>query len=62
MVGLDPDPGRRTALAWAADAAFVESRHPRVRVSGMLAEGHPALVLRETLRTVGTTGFEPATP
>ncbi|MFE2183419.1 universal stress protein [Streptomyces sp. NPDC059455] len=96
VVGLDPDPGRRMALAWAADAAdrrrlplllvlaqnlptpgyqptggrpsweewnealhatgdhlvkdavaFVESRHPRVRVSGMLAEGHPAWVLRE---------------
>jgi hypothetical protein len=27
--------------------AFVESRHPRVRVSGLLAEGHPAWVLRE---------------
>lgn len=27
--------------------AFVESRHPRVRVSGVLAEGHPAWVLRE---------------
>ncbi|MER6100226.1 universal stress protein [Streptomyces sp. NPDC001728] len=96
VVGLDPDPGRRTALAWAADEAdrrhlplllvlaqnvptpgyrplggvptweewnealhesgnrvlkaavtFVESRHPRVRVSGLLAEGHPAWVLRE---------------
>ncbi|MBU3865762.1 universal stress protein [Streptomyces sp. 4503] len=96
MVGLDPDPGRRMALAWASDAAdrrrlplllvlaqnlptpgyrptggrpsweewnealhatgdrlmrdavaFVESRHPRVRVSGLLAEGHPAWVLRE---------------
>ncbi|MGW6390979.1 universal stress protein [Streptomyces sp. NPDC055103] len=96
VVGLDPDPGRRTALAWAADeagrrhlplllvlaqnvptpgyrplggvptweewnealhatgnrvlkaaVAFVESRHPRVRVSGLLAEGHPAWVLRE---------------
>lgn len=96
VVGIDPDPGKRTALAWAADAAdrrrlplllvlaqnvptpgyrptgglptweewnealhatgdrllneaveFVESRHPRVRVSGLLAEGHPAWVLRE---------------
>ncbi|MFI0821262.1 universal stress protein [Streptomyces sp. NPDC021098] len=96
VAGIDPDPGRRTALAWAADAAdrrrlplllvlaqnvptpgyrptgglptweewnealhatgdrllneavaFVESRHPRVRVSGLLAEGHPAWVLRE---------------
>ncbi|MFE5119828.1 universal stress protein [Streptomyces sp. NPDC056669] len=96
VVGLDPDPGRRAALGWAADeadrrrlplllvlaqnlptpgyrptggrpsweewneslhttgdrmlkeaVAFVESRHPRVRVSGLLAEGHPAWVLRE---------------
>ncbi|MEU9124996.1 universal stress protein [Streptomyces sp. NPDC048506] len=96
VVGVDPDPGKRTALAWAADeatrrrlplllvlaqnvptlgyrptggrpsweewnkalhttgdrvlkeaVAFVESRHPRVRVSGLLAEGHPAWVLRE---------------
>lgn len=96
VAGVDPDPGKRTALAWAADAAdrrrlplllvlaqnvptagyrptngrpsweewnealhatgdralkeavaFVESRHPRVRVSGLLAEGHPAWVLRE---------------
>ncbi|MFF5585223.1 universal stress protein [Streptomyces hygroscopicus] len=96
VVGLDPDPGKRMALAWAADAAdrrrlplllvlaqnlptpgyrptggrpsweewnkalhatgdrllkdvvaFVESRHPRVRVSGLLTEGHPAWVLRE---------------
>lgn len=96
VVGVDPDPGRRTALAWAADeahgrrlplllvlaqnvptpgyrptggrpsweewnealhatgdrllkeaVAFVESRHPQVRVSGLLAEGHPAWVLRE---------------
>lgn len=27
--------------------AFVESRHPQVRASGLLAEGHPAWVLRE---------------
>ncbi|MFP1624708.1 universal stress protein [Streptomyces sp. 5K101] len=96
VAGIDPDPGRRTALAWAADEAhrrrlplllvlaqnvptpgyrpvggrpsweewnealhatgnhvlkeaviFVESRHPQVRVSGLLAEGHPAWVLRE---------------
>jgi nucleotide-binding universal stress UspA family protein len=96
VAGVDPDPGKRTALAWAADEAdrrhlplmlvlaqnvptpgyrptgglpsweawnkalhatgdrvleeavvFVESRHPRVRVSGLLAEGHPAWVLRE---------------
>ncbi|MFI7300964.1 universal stress protein [Streptomyces sp. NPDC050121] len=96
VAGIDPDPGKRTALAWAADeadrrhlplllvlaqnvptpgyrpaggrpsweewnealhatgdrvlkeaVAFVESRHPRVRVSGLLAEGHPAWVLRE---------------
>ncbi|MFE7896844.1 universal stress protein [Streptomyces sp. NPDC057424] len=96
VAGVDPDPGQRMALAWAADEAdrrrlplllvlaqnvptpgyrpvdgrpsweewnqtlhatgdavlreavgFVESRHPRVRVSGMLAEGHPAWVLRE---------------
>ncbi|MCK8437231.1 universal stress protein [Streptomyces sp. D2-8] len=96
VAGVDPDPGRRMALAWAADeadrrrlplllvlaqnvptrgyrptggrpsweewnealhatgdrvlkeaVAFVESRHPRVRVSGLLAEGHPAWVLRE---------------
>ncbi|MBV7700986.1 universal stress protein [Streptomyces sp. TRM70350] len=96
VAGVDPDPGKRTALAWAADeaarrrlplllvlaqnmptpgyrptggrpsweewnealhatgdralrdaVAFVESRLPRVRVSGLLAEGHPAWVLRE---------------
>ncbi|MFF3906479.1 universal stress protein [Streptomyces sp. NPDC001848] len=96
VVGLDPDPGRRMALAWAADAAdrrrlplllvlaqnlptpgyrptggrpsweewnealhatgdrlvkdavaSVESRHPGVQVSGLLAEGHPAWVLCE---------------
>ncbi|WP_308040382.1 universal stress protein, partial [Streptomyces sp. PSKA30] len=96
MAGVDPDPGKRTALAWAADeanrrrlplllilaqnvptpgyrptggrpsweewnealhatgdrglkaaVAFVESRHPQVRVTGLLAEGHPAWVLRE---------------
>ncbi|MGC9541305.1 universal stress protein [Streptomyces sp. UG1] len=96
VAGVDPDPGRRTALAWAADeaaqrhlplllvlaqnvptpgyrptggrpswekwnealhatgdlvlkeaVAFVESRHPQVSVSGLLAEGHPAWVLRE---------------
>jgi nucleotide-binding universal stress UspA family protein len=96
VVGVDPDPAQRGALAWAADAAdrrrlplllvlaqnlptpgyrpaggrpsweewneslhatgdramrdavaFVESRYPRVRVSGLLAEGHPAWVLRE---------------
>ncbi|MEU5925810.1 universal stress protein [Streptomyces antimycoticus] len=99
VVGLDPDPGRRTALGWGADeadrrrlplllvlaqnvptpgyrpaggrpsweewneslhttgdrmlkeaVAFVESRHPQVRVSGLLAEGHPAWVLREQAR------------
>ncbi|MGW1024374.1 universal stress protein [Streptomyces sp. NPDC002577] len=96
VVGVDPDPGRRTALAWAADeaalrrlplllvhaegvptggyrsrevmpsweqwnaalhkagdrvlkeaVAFAESRQPQVEVSGLLAEGRPALVLRE---------------
>ncbi|MEU1799450.1 universal stress protein [Streptomyces sp. NPDC019937] len=96
VVGIDPDPDKRMALAWAADAAdrrrlplllvlaqnvptpgyrptggrpsweewnealhatgdrllneavaYVETRHPRVRVSGLLAEGHPAWVLRE---------------
>lgn len=96
VVGVDPDPGKRAALAWAADeadrrrlplllvlaqnvptpgyrptggrpsweewnealhatgnrvlreaVAFVESRHPQVQVSGLLAEGHPAWVLRE---------------
>ncbi|WPB94600.1 universal stress protein [Streptomyces malaysiensis] len=99
VVGLDPDPGRRAALDWAADeadrrrlpllvalaqnvptpgyrptggrpsweewndalhatgdrvlkeaVASVESRHPRLRVSGLLAEGHPAWVLREQAR------------
>ncbi|MFD1662172.1 universal stress protein [Streptomyces caeni] len=99
VVGVDPDPAQRGALAWAADAAdlrrlplllvlaqnlptpgdrpsggrpsweewnealhatgdqalrdavaFVESRYPRVRVSGLLAEGHPAWVLREQSR------------
>ncbi|MFF4346123.1 universal stress protein [Streptomyces sp. NPDC001530] len=96
VVGVDPDPGRRTALAWAAGeaarrhlplllvlaqnvptpgyrptggrpsweewnealhatgdrvlkeaVAFVEAQYPQVRVSGLLAEGHPAWVLRE---------------
>ncbi|MCX4458947.1 universal stress protein [Streptomyces sp. NBC_01340] len=96
VVGVDPDPGKRAGLAWAADeadkrglplllvlaqnvptpgyrptagrpsweewndalhatgdqvlrkaVAFVESRHPQARVSGLLAEGHPAWVLRE---------------
>ncbi|MFC9915328.1 universal stress protein [Streptomyces sp. NPDC127197] len=96
VAGVDPDPGKRTALAWAADeanrrrlplllvlaqnvptpgyrptggrpsweewnealhatgdrvlkaaVAFVESRHPQVRVTGLLAEGHPEWVLRE---------------
>ncbi|WP_066938991.1 universal stress protein [Streptomyces sp. NBRC 110611] len=96
LVGVDPDPSQRTALAWAADeaarrrlpllllhaqgvptpgyrptggrpsweewntalhvagdhtlreaVAFVESRQPQVPVSGLLAEGHPAWVLRE---------------
>ncbi|WP_171112833.1 MULTISPECIES: universal stress protein [unclassified Streptomyces] len=96
VVGVDPDPDRRAALAWAADeaarrrlplllvlaqnlptpgyrptggrpsweqwnealhakgdrvlkeaVAFVESRHPQGTVSGLLAEGHPAWVLRE---------------
>ncbi|MFE9094608.1 universal stress protein [Streptomyces sp. NPDC007264] len=99
VVGVDPDPARRGALAWAADAAdrrrlplllvlaqnlptpghrptggrpsweewneslhatgeralreavaFVESRYPRVGVSGLLAEGHPAWVLEEQAR------------
>ncbi|MFF4908188.1 universal stress protein [Streptomyces sp. NPDC001260] len=99
VVGIDPDPGRRAALAWAADeadrrnlplllalaqnvptpgyrpthgrpsweewnqalhatgeralteaVAFVRSRHPRVAVSELLAEGHPAWVLREQAR------------
>lgn len=96
VVGVDPDPSQRPALAWAADeaarrglplrvvhaqgvptggywssqlrpsweqwnealheagdrileeaVAFVEERHPRVEVSWLLAEGHPAWVLRE---------------
>ncbi len=96
VVGVDPDPSKRVALAWAADeadrrhlpllltlaqgapalghrpvggrsseekgneemhatgdrvlkeaVAFVRSRHARVRASGLLAEGHPAWVLRE---------------
>lgn len=99
VVGVDPDSGRCTALAWAADeahrrrrplllvltqnlptpgyrptggrpsweewnealhakgdrelkeaVAFVESRHPQVTVSGLLAEGHPAWVLGEQAR------------
>lgn len=98
VVGIDPDPGKRMALAWAADeadrrrvplflvlaqnvplglrpvggrpswerwkeglraagdhllreaVAFAESRCPRVRVSGALAEGHPAWVLHERAR------------
>jgi nucleotide-binding universal stress UspA family protein len=96
VVGVDPDPGKRSSLVWAADeaarrrlplllvhaqgaptpgnrptggrpsweewneglhkagdhllteaVAFVESRHPRTRVSGLLAEGAPVWVLRE---------------
>lgn len=96
VAGVDPDPGRRMVLAWAADeahrrrlplllvlaqnvptpgyrptggrpswerwnealhatgdrvlkeaVAFVESRHPQMLVTGLLAEGHPAWVLRE---------------
>jgi nucleotide-binding universal stress UspA family protein len=108
VAGVDPNPGRRAALAWAADeadrrrlplllalaqnvptpgyrptggrpsweewnealhatgdrvlkeaVALVESRHPQVQVSGLLAEGHPAWVLREqaqnaTLVVVGS--------
>ncbi len=96
VVGVDPDPDRRAALAWAADeadrrrlplklvlaqylpspgyrptggrpsweewdaalhesgervlresVAMVESRHPGMPVSGLLAEGHPVWVLRQ---------------
>ncbi|MFI1169346.1 universal stress protein [Streptomyces sp. NPDC020801] len=96
VLGVDPDPTKRMALAWAADeadrrglplllvhaqgvptpgyrphgglpswehwktelhlageqvlkdaVAFVESRHPRVETSALLAEGNPAWVLRE---------------
>jgi nucleotide-binding universal stress UspA family protein len=96
VVGVDPDPARRVALAWAADEAhrrrlplrlvhaqgvptagyrttephasweewnaslhtagerllqgavtFVETRHPSVEVSALLAEGNTAWVLRE---------------
>ncbi|MGX4688047.1 universal stress protein [Streptomyces sp. JNUCC 63] len=99
VVGVDPDPHKRMALAWAADEAnrrhlplllvhaqglptagyrprgglpswekwkdelhaagdhtlkeavtFVESRHPRLEASGLLAEGSPAWVLREQAR------------
>ncbi|WP_426567932.1 universal stress protein [Streptomyces canus] len=99
VVGVEPDPSKRLALAWAADeadrrhlplrlvhaqgmptggyrsgearpsweewnralhglgdqvlkeaVAFVESRHPEVEVSTMLAEGEPAWVLREEAR------------
>ncbi|WP_324789506.1 universal stress protein [Streptomyces sp. H51] len=102
VAGLDPDPGRRVALAWAADeaarrhlpllvvlaqnvptpgyrpagglpsweewntalhatgdralheaVAFAESRHPQLRVTGLLAEGHPAWVLREQAQHAG---------
>lgn len=96
VVGVDPDPSKRMALAWGADEAarrhlplrlvhahgtptagyrptggrpsweewhqelhmagdealsaavrFAEARQPRVEVSGMLVEGHPAWALRE---------------
>ncbi|MET9046498.1 universal stress protein [Streptomyces sp. NPDC004362] len=99
VVGVDPDPGKRVALAWAADeaahrrvplrlvhadtvpttefrrwelphswqvrdrvlqeagrhvleaaVAFAERRQPRVRVSGLLADGNPVPVLREESR------------
>ncbi|MFE1248447.1 universal stress protein [Streptomyces sp. NPDC058735] len=114
VVGVDPDPGRRMALAWAADEAerrhlpltlvyaqgepvpgyrpegglptweqwradlrtagndalkdalaFVESRHPRVDTSTLLAEGHPAWVLAEqshqaTLIVLGSRHLGPA--
>jgi|UPI00042166B5 nucleotide-binding universal stress UspA family protein len=99
VVGVDPDPLRRMALAWAADEAdrrglplllvhaegvptpgyrpqggrpswegwkdalhkagdevlqealsFVEARRPHVETSTLLAEGHPAWVLREQAR------------
>ncbi|MDT0541677.1 MULTISPECIES: universal stress protein [Streptomyces] len=99
VLGVDPDPTRRMALAWAVDeaarrrlplwlvhaqgvptggyrsrevrpsweewnqalhaagdqvlraaVAFAESRRPEVEVSALLAEGHPAWVLRERAR------------
>ncbi|MCI0383087.1 universal stress protein [Streptomyces sp. CNQ085] len=99
VVGVDPDPSRRSALAWAADeaarrrlplrvvhaqgvptggywsselrpswerwnealheagervlgdaVAFTKERQPRVEVSWLLAEGHPARVMREETR------------
>ena len=99
VVGVDPDPEKRMALAWAADEAarrrvplrlvhaesrptvgfgrwevppsweawnevlhkaaeqvlkaavsFVEARQPQVQVSGLLAEGNPAWILREQSR------------
>lgn len=82
VVGVDPDPAKRTALAWAVDEAarrrlplrlvhaddgnrtlhlvgdqvlktavvFAESRRPEVEVTGMLAEGTPARVLRDQSR------------
>ncbi|MFF7236937.1 universal stress protein [Streptomyces collinus] len=99
VVGVDPDPGHRMALAWAADEAdrrrlplravhvegvptrgyrrqevppsweewnealhragsqalqqavdFVTTRHPRLRVDALLAEGDPVWVLREQSR------------
>ncbi|MDF3301510.1 universal stress protein [Streptomyces tropicalis] len=99
VVGVDPDPQKRVALAWGADEAdrrrlplllvhaqgepvpgyrplqgrpswegwkdelhtsgdrtlkeavsFVEARHPRLEVSGLLAEGRPDWVLGEQAR------------
>ncbi|MFI6662100.1 universal stress protein [Streptomyces sp. NPDC050523] len=99
VVGIDPDPANRTALAWAADEAarrhapvrlvhaegtptggyrtwgprpsweewnqalhlvgeqvlkaavgFTEERDPQLEVDALLAEGHPAWILREQSR------------
>ncbi|MEU7364560.1 universal stress protein [Streptomyces hygroscopicus] len=40
--------------------ASVESRHPRLRVSGLLAEGHPAWVLRASAAPIRPPPSEPS--
>ncbi|UXY25244.1 hypothetical protein [Streptomyces sp. HUAS TT20] len=60
VVGVDPDPGRQMASAWAADEAarrrlplptdFVGARHPQLEVDAVLAEGDAVRALCEQSR------------